>query len=97
MSKLNFKIAKKTILVNVHKCQFNEAGEVTKIVEATENDLIKSKLNEIIANITPDMVGDLSEEGLRHFAKHKTALLSKFVVTSSNGQRMPLEVVEAEI
>ena len=43
------------------------------------------------------MIGDLSEEGLRHFAKHQATLLSKFVVTSSNGDRMPLEVVEAQI
>lgn len=97
MKNLKIAIAKKTIFVNVHKCTFNEQGEITKIAEATENDRIKAKLNEIISNISPNMMGDLSEEGLRHFTKHKKALLDKFVVTSSNGERLPLEVVEAEI
>jgi len=97
MSKLNFKIAKKTIFVNVHKCEFNESGEITKIAEATENDRIKAHFNSLIEAISSDDFGTLTEEGQKHFAKHKKALLEKFVVTASNGQRMPLEVVEAEL
>lgn len=97
MKNLKIAIAKKTIFVNVHKCTFNEQGEVTKIAEATENDIVKAKLNEIISKISLDDMPELSEEGKRHFYKHQKALLDKFVVTSSNGERMPLEVVEAEI
>jgi hypothetical protein len=97
MGNLNFKIAKKTIFVNVHKCEFNEAGEITKIAEATENDRIKAHFNSLIAAISADEFGALTEEGKQHFAKHKAALLAKFVVTSSNGERLPLEVVEAEL
>ena len=97
MKNLKIAIAKKTIFVNVHKCEFNEQGEITKIAEATENDRIKAKFNELIDAISIDAFGELTEDGARHFAKHKKALLDKFVVTSSNGERMPLEVVEAEI